>query len=230
MGCIFLVSGAVKSLIAYSVIFITQGPFVKISPPERFCRCRLRCRGRGGVDLCVGSVDAHLRVKVDFDRGYSSKVCGPWPAAWVSQTITSRRRCASCGHPDHATHRDESAGQPTMTLPNEREFPGTPTVPSVRDRITSDELPTSPLALLRSRGGEESHLPLDCRAAALRALDLACVQLRHVEKLSELFFTGLAAEDVLRHRNLHSAYSDEMGHRFRWNWGSVGAKRRWLRL
>src|SRR5712692_7146735 len=61
----------------------------------------------------------------------------------------------------------------------------------------------SPLALLRSRGGEESHLPLDFRAAALRAFDLGCVQLRHVEKLSELFFTGLAAEDVLRHRNLH---------------------------
>src|SRR6266851_4609889 len=61
----------------------------------------------------------------------------------------------------------------------------------------------SPLTLLRSRGGEDSHLPFDFRAAALRALDLACVQLRHVEKLSELFFTGLAAEDVLRHRNLH---------------------------
>ena len=71
------------------------------------------------------------------------------------------------------------------------------------DRNTSDELRTSPLTLLRSRGGEHSHLPLDFRAAALRAFDLACVQLRHVEKFSELFFTGLAAEDVLRHRNLH---------------------------
>ena len=25
------------------------------------------------------------------------------------------------------------------------------------------------------------------------------------------------------------AYSGEVGHRFRWMWGSVGAKRRWLR-